>query len=151
MNASTSDLKPRSCCHASPKNSGANHKTSAASAHHSHGHHHHTGAVPADGEMPAAYEAVYMGLPHERYLRPRFWVAALLGLPVMVLAMGEMVAPDLFHRFDARMLSWLQLALTTPIFFWAGAPLNRRWWASIRDRSTNMFTLIVTGTGAAYL
>ena len=101
--------------------------------------------------MPAADEAVYMGLPHERYLRPRFWLAALLGVPVVVLAMGEMVAPDFFHRFDLRLLAWVQLVLTTPIFFWAGAPLNRRWWASIRNRSTNMFTLIVTGTGAAYL
>ena len=100
--------------------------------------------------MPTANEAVYMGLPHERYLRPRFWVAALLGLPVVFLAMGEMIAPDFFHRFDMRLLAWLQLALTTPIFFWAGAPLNRRWWVSIRDRSTNMFTLIVTGTAAAY-
>ena len=101
--------------------------------------------------MPAADEAVYMGLPHERYLRPRFWVAALLGAPVVGLAMGEMFAPESFHRFDARLLAWLQLVLTTPIFFWAGAPLNGRWWVSIRDRSTNMFTLIVTGTAAAYL
>ena len=116
-----------------------------------HGHHHHHGATLRDGEVPAAHEAVYMGLPHERYLRPRLWVATLLGLPVVVFAMGEMVAPNFFHRFDARWLAWLQLALTTPIFFWAGAPLNRRWWASLRNRSTNMFTLIVTGTGAAYL
>ena len=101
--------------------------------------------------MPAADEAVYMGLPHERYLRPRFWSAALLGVPVVVLAMGEMIAPEFFHRFDARLLAWLQLVLTTPIFFWAGAPLNQRWWVSIRDRSTNMFTLIVSGTAAAYL
>jgi Cu+-exporting ATPase len=92
-----------------------------------------------------------MGLPHERFLRPRFRVAAWLGVPVVVLAMGEMVAPEFFHRFDARVLAWLQLVLTTPIFFWAGAPLNRRWWVSLRERSTNMFTLIVTGTGAAYV
>ncbi|MSU71226.1 MAG: cadmium-translocating P-type ATPase [Opitutus sp.] len=91
-----------------------------------------------------------MGLPHERYLRPRFWVALILGLPVIVLAMGEMIAPHFFHRFDARVLAWLQLALTTPVFFWAGAPLNRRWWISLREWDTNMFTLIVTGTGAAY-
>jgi len=100
---------------------------------------------------PAAHEPVYMGLPHERFLRPRFWVALAFSVPVLVLAMGGMLAPDFFHRFDPDVLAWVQLALTTPVFFWAGAPLNRRWWKSIRDRDTNMFTLIVTGTGAAFL
>lgn len=91
-----------------------------------------------------------MGLPHERYLRPRFRVAAALGIPVLVLAMGEMIAPRVFHGIDHAWLGWIQWALTTPIFFWAGAPLNRRWWRSIRTRDTNMFTLVVTGTSAAY-
>jgi len=92
-----------------------------------------------------------MGLPHERYLRPRFWVALALSVPVLVLAMGAMAAPEFFHRFNPQHLAWIQLVLTTPVFFWAGAPINRRWWKSIRERDTNMFTLIVTGTGAAYL
>ena len=91
-----------------------------------------------------------MGLPHERYLRPRFWAALILGVPVVVLAMGGMIVPAFFHRFDADLLAWVQLVLTTPVFFWASAPLNRRWWISLRERDTNMFTLIVTGTGAAY-
>jgi Cu+-exporting ATPase len=105
----------------------------------------------ATPSLPPADEKVYMGLPHERYLRPRFWVALACSLPVLGLAMGEMIAPDLFHRFDSRTLAWAQFLLTTPVFFWAGAPLNRRWWISIRDRDTNMFTMTVTGTGAAYL
>jgi Cu+-exporting ATPase len=92
-----------------------------------------------------------MGLPHERYLRPRFWVALVFTVPVLALAMGAMVAPDFFHRFNPQHLAWSQLILTLPVFFWAGAPINRRWWKSIRDRDTNMFTLIVTGTGAAFL
>ncbi|MEK9810070.1 MAG: copper-translocating P-type ATPase [Candidatus Nanopelagicales bacterium] len=94
---------------------------------------------------------VYMGLPHEKRLRPRLWVALLLGLPVVLLAMGAMLAPGIVHEVDPVLLGWVQLVLTTPVFFWAGAPLNRRWLLSIRERSTNMFTLIVTGTGAAYL
>jgi Cu+-exporting ATPase len=108
-------------------------------------------SIPAAGGTPDAREPVYMGLPHERFLRPRFWVALALGGPVLVLAMGPMVEPAFFHRFDTHLLAWVQLILTTPIFFWAGAPLNRRWWISIRTRDTNMFTLVVTGTGAAYL
>jgi Cu+-exporting ATPase len=91
-----------------------------------------------------------MGLPHERFLRPKFYVAAVLTLPVLVLAMGEMIWPELVHRIDPRLSGWLQFLLTTPVFFWSGAPFIRRWWYSIRERDTNMFTLTVTGTGAAY-
>jgi Cu+-exporting ATPase len=98
---------------------------------------------------PAA--PVYMGLPHERLLRPRLYVAAVLTLPVLILAMGEMVWPQLVHRLDPRISGWLQFLLTTPVFFWSGAPFIRRWWLSIRERDTNMFTLTVTGTGAAYV
>jgi Cu+-exporting ATPase len=91
-----------------------------------------------------------MGLPAAQVLLPRFWVALALGLPVLVLSMGEMAAPVLMHRIDPRLSGWLQFALATPVFFWSGAPFIRRWWVSLRDRDTNMFTLIVTGTGAAY-
>ncbi len=101
--------------------------------------------------MPAPNEPVYMGLPHERYLRPKLYVAAALTLAVLFLAMGEMVAPGLVHGITPFMSGWLQFLLTTPVFFWAGAPFIRRWWKSIRERDTNMFTLTVTGTGAAYL
>lgn len=112
--------------------------------------HDHKHSPSAAGRLPPPNEIVYMGLPHERYLRPKLWVALVLGIPVIALAMGEMIAPGLFHRLPPTALGWVQLLLTTPVFFWAGAPLNRRWWYSIRERDTNMFTLIVTGTGAAY-
>jgi len=91
-----------------------------------------------------------MGLPHERVLRPRFYLAAALTVPVLVLAMGPMVAPRTFHAVDPRFSAWAQLVLTTPVFFWSGAFFIRRWWTSLRDRDTNMFTLTVTGTGAAF-
>jgi P-type Cu+ transporter len=101
-------------------------------------------------QTPSADTPVYMGLPHERYLRPRLYASAALALPVLFLSMGEMVWPQAFHWIPAGVSGWLQLALTTPIFFWSGAPLNRRWWKSIIERDTNMFTLTVTGTGAAF-
>ncbi|MBL9191938.1 MAG: cadmium-translocating P-type ATPase [Opitutaceae bacterium] len=92
-----------------------------------------------------------MGLPDERFLRPRFWVALALSLPVLVLAMGEMIWPHFFHRISPRLSGMLQLLLTTPVFFWSGLPFIRRWWKSVVERDTNMFTLTVTGTGAAYI
>ncbi len=132
--------------HSSPAPSG--HAVPVSSA--SHGHHHGHAAPPDAGPMPAPDEPVYMGLPHERYLRPKLYVAAALTVPVLFLAMGEMFAPDLVHRITPRMSGWLQFILTTPVFFWAGAPFIGRWWKSIRERDPNMFTLTVTGTGAAY-
>ena len=48
--------------------------------------------------LPPADEPVYMGLPHERYLRPRLYVAAALAVPVLVLAMGGMVWPVNIRR-----------------------------------------------------
>jgi Cu+-exporting ATPase len=69
----------------------------------------------------------------------RFWVSAVLTVPVLVLAMGEMG-----H-------AWVQLALATPVVLWGGAPFFRRAWASIVNRSPNMFTLIGIGTGVAWL
>ncbi|MBC8008891.1 MAG: cadmium-translocating P-type ATPase [Burkholderiales bacterium] len=92
-----------------------------------------------------------MGLPHERVMRPRFYVALALTLPVLVLAMGPMLVPSLAQALDPRLSAWLQLALTTPVFFWSGWFFIGRWWKSLRERDPNMFTLTVTGTGAAYL
>lgn len=91
-----------------------------------------------------------MGLPHERFLRPKFYVAAVLTVPVLVLAMGEMVWPGLANYVSPNVSAWWQLALTTPVFFWSGWPFIQRWWKSLRERDPNMFTLTVTGTGAAY-
>ena len=82
----------------------------------------------------------------------RFKTAAALGLPVMLYAMLEMIAPALVHGLmPPAVANWVQLVLATPVVFWAGAPLFERGWASIVHRSPNMFTLIALGIGAAYL
>lgn len=91
-----------------------------------------------------------MGLPSARYLWPRFWVALGLSLPVFLLAMSGM-APALAQVVPSAVSAWIQGALTLPVFFWCGRPFLRRWWKSLRERDPNMFTLIVTGTGAALL
>jgi Cu+-exporting ATPase len=43
------------------------------------------------------------------------------------------------------------LVLSTPVVFWAGWPFFERAWASLVNRSPNMFTLIAMGVGCAYL
>ena len=48
-------------------------------------------------------------------------------------------------------VNWIGLALATPVVLWAGWPFFERAWASIVNRSPNMFTLIAIGVGAAYV
>ena len=81
----------------------------------------------------------------------RFWVGLALGLPVFLIAMADMLPWRPLHALDMRVLNWLQLALATPVVMWSGWPFFERAWASVKNRSPNMFTLIALGVGAAYL
>jgi P-type Cu+ transporter len=82
----------------------------------------------------------------------RFWIAAGLALPVFVLEMGgHFPGLNLHHDVSPALSMWLQFAFASPVVLWAGAPFFARGWASLRNRSLNMFSLIALGTGAAYL
>ncbi|MFN2381337.1 MAG: heavy metal translocating P-type ATPase [Guyparkeria sp.] len=79
----------------------------------------------------------------------RFWIGALLTLPLFLIAMGghflgidRWIAPQVNH--------WVQLLLATPVVLWAGKPFFIRGWHSVVDRQLNMFTLIALGTGVAW-
>jgi P-type Cu+ transporter len=80
----------------------------------------------------------------------RFWVSLVLTIPVLAIAMSEMLLPGLTGRLDATWRLWLQLVLATPVVLWGGWPFFVRGWQSIVNRSLNMFTLIALGTGAAF-
>src|SRR4029079_9485101 len=46
----------------------------------------------------------------------RFWVAAALSLPLLLIAMSEMLPSDPVMRvFPMRSIVWIQLALATPV------------------------------------
>jgi Cu+-exporting ATPase len=80
----------------------------------------------------------------------RVLVGAALSIPVLV----PVMATDLFHATwvpDALMNHWLQLALITPVMFWAGWPIHRTGWLTLRHRTADMNTLITLGTTAAYV
>jgi Cu+-exporting ATPase len=80
----------------------------------------------------------------------RFWVAAALSVPVVVLGMGSELLG--LHRFiPGQLNNWLQLLIATPVVLWAGWPFFERGIASIKNRSLNMFTLIAMGVGVAWL
>ena len=97
-------------------------------------------------------DETYMGIRRTENLPLRLKVAIPLTLAIVYLAMGG-VLPEALRPgqwIGHSLNGWLQLALTTPVFFWCGAPFIRRWATSIRTRDTNMFTLTVTGTGSAF-
>ncbi|WP_339913086.1 heavy metal translocating P-type ATPase [uncultured Brevundimonas sp.] len=80
----------------------------------------------------------------------RFWVGLVLTLPVFALEMGGHLT-GLMMRIPGQTSNWIQFALATPVVLWAGWPFFERGWASLRNRSLNMFTLIAIGVGAAWI
>src|SRR5574343_1859021 len=79
--------------------------------------------------------------------RRRFWGSLPLSIVVTLLAM----AGHYFGGLSPANRTWLELVLSLPVVLWVGAPLFVRGWQSIVTRSTNMWTLISIGTGAAFL
>lgn len=70
---------------------------------------------------------------------------------VMILAMSDMLPGQPLHQWlGGARLNWIQWLLATPVVLWGGFPFFQRGWASIVNRTPNMFTLIAIGTGAAY-
>jgi P-type Cu+ transporter len=82
----------------------------------------------------------------------RFWTSVALAVPMLALMVSAFLpSMPMQHLLPARMWSWLEFALATPVVLWCGLPFFVRGWQSIVHRSLNMFTLIALGTGSAYL
>lgn len=82
----------------------------------------------------------------------RFWVAAVLTIPVLVLAMSPYLGLTAIRDFFGERTSlWLELVFSTPVILWSGWPFFVRGWNSFRTMNLNMFSLIGMGVGAAYL
>ncbi len=79
---------------------------------------------------------------HAAELRTRVILAGILAVPVILLAM---VTPWQFPGWQ-----WVSLALTIPVYFWAGWPFHRSAWVNARHGATTMDTLISIGTTAAF-
>ena len=80
----------------------------------------------------------------------RFWIGFVLTLPVLALEMGGHLT-NLHMLLGAKLSNWTQLVLATPVVLWAGWPFFGRAWASLVNRSLNMFTLVAMGTGVAWV
>lgn len=86
-----------------------------------------------------------------RSLSRKFWIALVLTIPVLFLAMGHTIPGlNIDSIVPKRIEKWIEFVLTTPVVLWAGGFFFTRAWQSIVNRSLNMFTLIAVGVGAAY-
>jgi Cu+-exporting ATPase len=84
-----------------------------------------------------------------RDMARRLIVAAVLSVPLLVLAMSEMI-PAVASLMSMRTRTWVELALATPVCLWAAWPFYVRFARSLANKSLNMFTLIGLGVAVAY-
>src|SRR5208282_1569125 len=53
----------------------------------------------------------------------RFWVSVALTLPVLFLAMSDLIPGQPVQQFlSMRTIGWIELALSTPVVLWGGWP-----------------------------
>jgi Cu+-exporting ATPase len=103
-------------------------------------------------EFVGAIEDLGYGVPEKevredaagRAYRRRLTVAVIFAVPVAVLGMSH-------GRIAVPHSAWIQLALTLPVIFYAGAPFYIAAWKALAHRAANMNSLISLGTGAAFL
>ena len=92
------------------------------------------------------------GNPELADMTRRFWVGVALTVPLLIVAMGDMLPGRPIERIlGATVSAWLQLVLASPVVLWAGWPFFVRGWQSVVHRSPNMFTLISLGVSMAFI
>jgi len=90
--------------------------------------------------------------PELLHMARRFWISLALTAPLVIIAMAAMLSEQsVRHLVSPGLLAWIELTLATPVVLWGGWPFFQRGWASVVNRSLNMFTLVAMGTGTAYL
>ncbi len=113
----------------------------------------HPGACPKCGMTlePKAIGAEEEEQRETRLLSRKFWIALVLTIPVLFLAMSHAIPGlHLDSIIPKQIAKWIEFVLTTPVVLWTGGFFFTRAWQSVVNRSLNMFTLIAVGVGAAY-
>ena len=99
-----------------------------------------------------ADQAAQAKASHQAALWRRFWLSAIFALPLLCLAMAEMVGLTLptwlSHRGGGQLFVSLQLALTLPIL-WLGRSFFLTGFKHLVKGHPNMDSLVALGTSAA--
>ena len=104
----------------------------------------YTAKVPAAAQPDTADDDEGGGEtdPELTALRNRLGVAAVLGIPVLLISM--------INTLQFTNWQWLTLAMASPVVLWAAYPFHRAAWKNLRHGAATMDTLISVGTLAAY-
>jgi P-type Cu+ transporter len=109
------------------------------------------------GNCPKCGMALEPLMPHVeeddsevRAVRRKFWIALALALPVVIIGMAPHLFDLMLTHSQAKILHYVELALTAPVVLWAAADYYRRGWLGVVQRSPNMYTLIGLGVIVAF-
>ena len=93
-----------------------------------------------------------------RSLVRKFWFAAAISIPVMLVAYPEvpwLYLPNLFiHEISENLIRWLYILsglATLPVMAYSGRQFFTGAWAALKRHSADMNTLIALGTSAAWI
>ncbi len=108
--------------------------------------------VPDDGSDNEALENAELQAQaaEENRLRQRFLLAAILTLPIVVLAMGGHLIPALSPYLDFPLRKWIELILTTLVLAVAGREFFTGAWTAAKRLRSDMNTLVALGTFSAW-
>ncbi|HWS89853.1 MAG TPA: heavy metal translocating P-type ATPase [Pyrinomonadaceae bacterium] len=113
-----------------------------------HARHHHAAAGPGHAREGSAEEA--QGQSYRTMMR-KFWFAAAVGVPLLLLMFAEFV-PAWGHALMPyhRIIGVVSAVLTLPVLAWSGRQFFESAWNGLLNHNTNMDTLVALGTGAAW-
>ena len=99
------------------------------------------GTAPVDEENPEL-----------RDMTRRFWLAAVFSVPIIFIAMGDMLpGAPVSAILSPRTRVMLELLLSVPVCTWSAWPFYVRAFESVRTMNLNMFTLIGLGVSVAFI
>lgn len=96
---------------------------------------HHEGMDHAEHAKAVSFEEI-------NKLKKKLYVGVVLSIIIFVGSFPEWFGIDVHH--------YILLALTTIVQFWVGHDFYRGAWIALRNKTTDMNTLIAMGTSAAY-
>jgi Cu+-exporting ATPase len=111
------------------------------------------GSCPICGMALEPVEAALEEEPNHELIdmSRRFWWSLVLTAPILAFMVAALLPGQPLHGvFPPGAMKWIESALATPVVLWGGWPFFVRGWASVVNRSPNMFTLIALGVAAAY-
>jgi len=86
------------------------------------------------------------------YMNRRFWVSAILAIPVFFSAMAAEFWPQqMAEIIDPALRQWIEMIVATPVVVWGGWIFYVRAVQSVITRNLNMFTLIGLGVSVAWI